>query len=211
MGDADVAEVDVELVALRFLARLADRHHDAPPVGVFARAGGFHQRRVGDRHGDAFGGLARRRAFDIDLDEFARSLAVADHLLGEAEQDLVERALERGERLVVDVLDARRAVLTSCAGGEEEQRSEVEVSLSTVMQLNERCTDFASSACSTGAAIGASVNTNDSIVAMSGAIMPAPFAMPLMETSASPSVIRCVATLGKVSVVRIARAASIMA
>ncbi len=44
-----------------------------------------------------------------------------------------------------------------------------------------------SSACSTGAAIGASVKTKDSIVAMSGAIMPAPLAMPLMVTVAPPS------------------------
>ena len=74
--------------------------------------------------------------------------------------------------------------------------SEVEVSLSTVIALNEPCTDFESSACSAGAAIGASVNTNESMVAMSGAIMPAPFAMPLIVTSASPSFTLRVETLG---------------
>ena len=83
------------------------------------------------------------------------------------------------------------------------------MSESTVMALNERSTPLPSSACSAGAAIGASVKTNDSIVAMSGAIMPAPLAMPLIVTSASPSLTRAVATLGKVSVVMIARAASI--
>ncbi len=87
--------------------------------------------------------------------------------------------------------------------------SEVEVSLSTVMQLNERSTDLASIACSAGAAIAASVKTKASMVAISGAIMPAPLAMPLMTTSASPILTRAVATLGKVSVVMIARAASI--
>ena len=65
--------------------------------------------------------------------------------------------------------------------------SEVEVSLSTVMALKLSLTPSASSACSTGAAIGASVTTKESIVAMSGAIMPAPLAMPLMVTVASPS------------------------
>ncbi len=59
-----------------------------------------------------------------------------------------------------------------------------------------------------GAAIGASVKTKDSIVAMSGAIMPAPLAMPLMVTVALPSFAVAVATFGKVSVVMMALAAS---
>ena len=49
---------------------------------------------------------------------------------------------------------------------------------------------------------------NDSIVAMSGAIMPAPLAMPLMVTVDLPIFAVAVATLGKVSVVMIAFAAS---
>ena len=57
--------------------------------------------------------------------------------------------------------------------------------------------------------IGASVKTNDSIVAMSGMIMPAPLAMPLMVTLALPSLTVAVATFGKVSVVMIALAALI--
>src|ERR1700709_1953260 len=47
------------------------------------------------------------------------------------------------------------------------------------------------------------------MVAISGAIMPAPFAMPLMVTLALPSLMVLVATLGKVSVVMIALAAFI--
>jgi hypothetical protein len=46
------------------------------------------------------------------------------------------------------------------------------------------------------------------MVAMSGAIMPAPLAMPLTVTVVLPSLARAVATLGKVSVVIIARAAA---
>ena len=64
--------------------------------------------------------------------------------------------------------------------------SDVEVSLSTVMALNEPFTERDSIACSASAAIGASVNTKDSMVAMSGAIMPAPLAMPLITTSTPP-------------------------
>jgi hypothetical protein len=43
---------------------------------------------------------------------------------------------------------------------------------------------------------------------MSGAIMPAPLAMPLMDTGTSPSLAVRVATFGNVSVVMMARAAS---
>ena len=86
--------------------------------------------------------------------------------------------------------------------------SEVDVSLSTVMALNEPCTDFDSMACSAGAAIGASVKTKESMVAMSGAIMPAPLAMPEMRTRTPPISASAVATLGNVSVVMMARAAS---
>ena len=47
------------------------------------------------------------------------------------------------------------------------------------------------------------------MVAMSGAIMPAPFAMPLSVTDHAAEIGACaVATLGKVSVVMMARAAS---
>jgi hypothetical protein len=52
------------------------------------------------------------------------------------------------------------------------------------------------------------VKMNDSMVAMSGAIMPAPLAMPLTVTSRPFVTARRVATFGKVSVVMIARAAS---
>ena len=72
----------------------------------------------------------------------------------------------------------------------------VDVSLSTVIALKVLPTPPDRSACRTGAAIGASVATKDSIVAMSGAIMPAPLAMPLIVTSASPSFTVAVATLG---------------
>src|SRR6185295_13767761 len=46
------------------------------------------------------------------------------------------------------------------------------------------------------------------MVAMSGAIMPAPLAMPLIVTLALPMLVLAVATLAKVSVVMIALAAS---
>ena len=86
--------------------------------------------------------------------------------------------------------------------------SEVEVSPSIVTALNVSVTASDKIACKAGAAIGASVNTKDSMVAMSGAIMPAPFAMPLMVTVVPPIFACAVATFGNVSVVMMAFAAS---
>src|SRR6478752_6430543 len=87
--------------------------------------------------------------------------------------------------------------------------SDVEVSPSMVTALNVSSTLSLSSACSAPDAIGASVNTNASMVAMSGAIIPAPLAMPLIVTFALPSFTVAVATFGKVSVVMMAFAAAI--
>ena len=61
------------------------------------------------------------------------------------------------------------------------------------------------------ATIGASVKTKDSMVAMSGAIMPAPLAMPQMVTGVPPSRAIAAAPFGNVSVVMIALAASCQA
>src|SRR5580658_9931822 len=96
MGDANLAEPDIELVTLCLLARLADRHDDAAPIGVLAAAGGLDQRRIGDRHRDALGRLPGRRALDIDLNELSGALTVAHHLLREIAQELLQRAAKRG-------------------------------------------------------------------------------------------------------------------
>ena len=66
-----------------------------------------------------------------------------------------------------------------------------------VTALKVSATPSLSSACKAGAAIAASVNTKDSMVAMSGAIMPAPLAMPLMVTLVLPILAVAVATFGK--------------
>src|SRR6202035_5919208 len=89
--------------------------------------------------------------------------------------------------------------------------SDVEVSPSMVTALKVSSTLLLSSDCRAPAAIGASVNTKANIVAMSGAIMPAPLAMPLIVTVALPSFTGAVATLGKVSAGMIAFAALIPA
>ena len=86
--------------------------------------------------------------------------------------------------------------------------SEVEVSLSSVVALKLPATPLPRSFCKAGAGILASVKMKQSIVAISGAIMPLPLAMPLMRTSVPPMRAVRVTPLGKVSVVMIPRAAA---
>ena len=86
--------------------------------------------------------------------------------------------------------------------------SEVDVSPSMVTALNVSVTPSRNNDCSTGAAIGASVKRKASMVAMSGAIIPAPLAKPLMVTSVPRRRTRAVASFGNVSFVIMALAAS---
>ncbi len=72
----------------------------------------------------------------------------------------------------------------------------VDVSLSTVIALNEGFTPLDSNSCKTGADRFASVKTKASIVAMSGAIMPEPLAMPLILTLCPSISAVAVASLG---------------
>src|SRR3546814_12253737 len=76
------------------------------------------------------------------------------------------------------------------------------------MQLNDLSVPWRSSDCSNSAGRRASVNTKDSMVAMSGAIMPEPLAMPAMVTGLPPMEVSPVAALGQVSGVKMAAAAS---
>ena len=74
------------------------------------------------------------------------------------------------------------------------------------MELNEISLAGRSSAFSTRTGKRASVNRKASMVAILGAIMPEPLAMPAMVTRA-PSIVACrQAPFGKVSVVMMARA-----
>ena len=82
------------------------------------------------------------------------------------------------------------------------------MSPSTVAQLNETSAISRVSAGEHRAAIGASVAMNDSIVAMSGWIIPAPFAMPVTVTGTPSTATRRDAPFGTVSVVMIADTAA---
>ena len=80
------------------------------------------------------------------------------------------------------------------------------MSPSMVMRLNDCSTETLSAFCSTSFSITASVVRKQSIVAMFGSIMPAPLAMPPMRTCCPPISNSTAISLGKVSLVMIARA-----
>ena len=84
----------------------------------------------------------------------------------------------------------------------------VDVSPSTVAQLNDSSATAGVNAVSTARAIGASVATKASIVAMFGWIIPAPLAIPVTVTGTPPTSMRRDAPLGTVSVVIIADTAA---
>ncbi len=77
-------------------------------------------------------------------------------------------------------------VVAGGAGGDSSTVSEVEVSLSTVVRLKLAFVPATSSGCRVAAGRAASVKTKQSMVAMSGAIMPEPLAMPSMVTVRPP-------------------------
>jgi hypothetical protein len=87
------------------------------------------------------------------------------------------------------------------------KESLVEVSPSTVTQLNDRSTTRLSMPCRSFFGTEASVATKPSMVAMFGLIMPAPFAMPVTVTSPVEILILVENAFGTVSVVMIASAA----
>src|SRR5690606_26987909 len=85
------AEADRQLVAVRRLPGLADRHDHAAPVGVLTRNSGLHQRGVGDGEADTAGAIVADRAAYSHLDQLLRAFAVADHEQRELAADVVQR------------------------------------------------------------------------------------------------------------------------
>ena len=84
----------------------------------------------------------------------------------------------------------------------------VDVSPSTVRQLNVRSTTRRKTDSRTGRGMAASVVMTESIVALWGWIIPAPFAMPPIRTGRSPIRPSTAQVFSRVSVVMMARAAA---
>src|SRR5262249_24599441 len=137
--------------------------------------------------------------------EFARALAIAGDLLGEIGQHAGECLAKRRQTRVTAAVDARCRGGTGreCQHGVRGRR--VAVDGDGIESVDH---GLAQDRLQGGAAIGASVKTKASMVAISGAIMPAPLAKPLMTIFVAPSRVRAVASFGNVSVVMIALAAS---
>ena len=102
----------------------------------------------------------------------------------------------------------RSGVSGTCPVDAITKLSLVDVSPSTVAQLNETSAISRAIAVRMSAGIGASVARNESIVAMFGWIIPEPFAIPVTVIGTPSTIVRRDAPLGTVSVVMIDRAAS---
>ena len=187
--DADAAEPDRQPVAVGRLAGLADRHHDAAPIGVLAGDRRLDQRRIGDRHARCAAPSAsiprRRPMISTSLRAPSPSRATCSARLASTLCSALRKAVSRGS---AGARDARRAARAAAPVANSQQRVG-----GRGVAVDGHCVEGVGDAPPTAApaaparAIGASVNTNDSMVAMSGAIMPAPLAMPLIVTAALPS------------------------
>ena len=153
-----------------------------------------------DAERDALAFFDSLAALDTDRDELGRALAVPDDRL---------RQLD-GDASIAARIGAMRGSAADVIGGmappvaASTKLSLVDVSPSTVAPLNETSATSRAMLRSSGAAIGASVAMNASIVAMSGWIIPEPFAMPVTVTGTPPTSTRRDAPFGTVSVVMIA-------
>ena len=201
----ELAEAHRDHLTLHRLIAAAHRHHDASPVRVLAGDRRFHQRAFANRARDDLRARIVRRAFDRNADKFRRAFAVPHDLDREIAQHLESAARN----------PSSRASFASAIGGtrawpvaNSSTQSFVLRSPSTVIELKLVSVSAFSNVFRIGADSAASVNTNASIVAMFGAIMPEPLAMPAMFT-ATPSIVHIApAPLANVSVVMIAAAAS---
>ena len=125
-------------------------------------------------------------ARDLDGDELAGALAVARDLLGEVARG--GRRARPGRRRGADRPRASIRAPPARPVANRRSVSEVEVSPSTVHAVEAlRGAGRRAAPAARAPRSAASVKQKDSMVAMSGAIMPAPLAMPLMVTSPPPS------------------------
>ncbi len=90
LRNLDAADADAQLVADGFFAGLADGHDNAAPIGVFTGNGGFHQWRIGNRHGYPVSRLVGLSACDGDFDKLLCALAIARNLLRQIKAQAIE-------------------------------------------------------------------------------------------------------------------------
>src|SRR4029079_1757989 len=166
-------------------------------------------------------------AVDDDGDELGRSLAVPHDRLRQLHGRELQRTVLRARRSpIAGASGTATSSSASCSGGRRgsseraigaiaalpvatmTKLSLVEVSPSIVMRLNDAAATLAASSPSSIPSSGASVAMKPSIVAMLGAIMPAPLAMPVIVTGTPSTSRRHDAAFGTVSVVMIARIAA---
>ena len=178
------------------------------PICVLAGDGGFDERQLAIDRAIFFAAFAVSAPVTSTPTNL-RALAVPDDLMSRVVcRHMSSPVSERRQPAIRCCRDLRRAAPPPGAPvANSISVSDVEVSLSTVIALNEPCTDFDNMACRAGAATGASVKRKTAS-SPCRARSCRPLAMPEMRTGTPPDRPRRFATLGNVSVVMIARAAS---
>src|SRR5262249_30712115 len=79
-GDLDAADRDRQPVSLGLFSRFADRHDNAPPIGIARRYRCFDQWGIADRQADTARGRVALGAGHIDRDKFLGAFAVPREL-----------------------------------------------------------------------------------------------------------------------------------
>ncbi len=184
LGDGMAAEPDREVVAVRGLAGLADGHDDAAPVRVSPAIA------VLTRGESATESPMRRAAASlsapsiVSVTNFERpSPSLATKIANSFNRSCVA-AVKSAKRWVARLIDWSLAALRRGARCKHEARvARGGCRHRPFMQLKLGRRAAAHDLLQRAAETAASVNRKQSIVAMSGAIMPAPLQKPLIETS----------------------------
>ncbi len=120
VGDEMGPEPDRKLVAVGGLARLADGHDHAAPVGVFSGDGRLQDRRVGAGERNPARGRPALGAFDLEGDELGEPFPVLGDLYGEILHEVVQRAGKGREARIVRAGDRLLSAGCRGAGGKEQ-------------------------------------------------------------------------------------------
>ena len=196
LGDEQVAVADADLVGLEGDARAAELARDPAPVGILAVPRALDELALGHLARTEPRLVVGQGAGDLHRDDLGVAFGVADHLRGQVEADLGHGSRERGR---VGAVGPRgptaRRMTVSLVDVHPSDDMRVEALRDPGPQdVGERA----------GARPAASVVSTASIVAMFGASIAAPLAMPPTVKPAP----RTTLSLRWVSVVRIASAAA---
>ncbi len=96
-ANLDACQPDIHALEIELHSGPARSGKDAPPIGIGAGKGGFHQRRIGDGARDLVGGPVRGGAAHFNFDYALRAFAIRD----DCECERFAHRVKRLEKLFV--------------------------------------------------------------------------------------------------------------